>query len=83
MAKTLKEMITLGHVNVSYQDTNDAVNITRKRYDEQTGEEVAPQTEEMTREQVEYFIKMREQQLADLQELLKVFPDKVAKPIGE
>ena len=79
MAKTLKELTASGHVTVSYEDTNDNIKITRKRYDEQTGEEVTPQTEDMTRGQVKYYITMRQQQLDDLQELLKRFPPEEKK----
>ena len=74
MAKTLKEMIALGHVTVSYEDTSGDIRITRRRYDDQTGDEVAPQIEHISRAEVEYYIEMRQQQLEDLQELLKVIP---------
>lgn len=79
MAKTLKELIVLGHVNVSYEDTNDSVKVTRKQYDVQTGNEAQPQTEDMTREQINYYIAMRQQQLDDLNELLKAFPVTIKK----
>lgn len=72
MAKTLKEMIAEGFVMLT--PTGDNVRISKKRFDEQTGEEIQPQREEMTKEQVEYYIAMRQQQLEDLQEILKVFP---------
>jgi len=74
MAKTLKELIAAGHVDVSYEDTNDSVKVTRKRYNPNTGDEETPQTEDMTREQIDYYIAMRQQQIADLEELKKVMP---------
>ena len=67
---------------VTIESIDNSVIITRRRFDEQTGEEIGSEIKSMPREKVEYYINMRQQQLDDLQELLKVFP-KDKELVGE
>lgn len=64
-------MIAKGFVSI--KNVEDTAIITSRRFDERTGEEIASQEESMTREQVEYYISMCQQQLEDLLEIHKLF----------
>jgi len=79
MSRTLKELITEGYATLSYNGADESVTIIRKQFNTQTGEEELPQKEQMSRVDVEYYIAMREQQLEDLQEILKAFTGKVVE----
>lgn len=75
--KSLQEMVEAGYVTMIYDANTDETIIIRKQYDPSTGKEEQPQRECVNRADIDDLIFLRENQLADLQEIRKLFPEKL------
>jgi len=73
----LKDRIAAGFVTI--ESTTDGAKLISRRFDQNTGAETDPQVEYMKTSEIEYYITLRQQQLEDLQEIIKSVPKKVGE----